>query len=220
MSGFTVDRSYFQANFPSNKLHGKTLGTGSRLAGFNAIFDYWDSLETLDSMEWLAYALATAWHETGGRMVPVREGFATSDAQAYERVTEYCRRKNISNYAARHSNGQSYYGRGYVQLTHGINYKTMGQHLSVGSRFYDAPDDVMRPDTGAEILIDGMIFGLFRPNKGRLSDYFNGQHQRWHGARDLINGDKNKQPNWADGKSIGTLVADYGRAFRGALIFA
>jgi len=30
----------------------------------------------------LAYALATSYHETGARMVPVREGFAKDDASA------------------------------------------------------------------------------------------------------------------------------------------
>lgn len=37
----------------------------------------------------LAYILATAFHETGGRMVPVREGFKSSDAAARAHVKRY-----------------------------------------------------------------------------------------------------------------------------------
>jgi hypothetical protein len=62
-----------------------------------------------------------------------------------------------------------------------------------------------------------MIDGIFRPAYGSLINYFNGAEQRWFDARDLINGDKNKTPKWAQGKSIGELAAGYGRAFNGAL---
>lgn len=191
-----------------------------RKEGFDAVFDIWDAIENFDSLEWLAYELATAWHETGGRMQPVREGFATTDQQAYNRVTEYCKKKGISNYAKRHQNGNSYYGRGYVQLTHGFNYERMGQKLGLGKQLYDSPDDVLDPRVGARILIYGMMDGLFRPQAGRLVDYFNGPTQLWFDARDLINGDKNKTPAGLGGKKIGTAIADYGKAFRTALQYA
>jgi hypothetical protein len=65
-----------------------------------------------------------------------------------------------------------------------------------------------------------MIEGLFRPAKGKLADYFDGASERWFDARELINGDKNKMPRWAEGKKIGTLIADYGKGFHGALRYA
>jgi hypothetical protein len=92
----------------------------------------------------------------------------------------------------------------------------MGNRLGLGSQLYDDPDDVLDPAIAGQILLVGMIEGLFRPAKGKLSDYFNGV-QRWFDARELINGDKNKMPAWAGGKKIGTLIADYGKGFRGAL---
>jgi hypothetical protein len=211
-----VDRDFFGENFPSKKLGGKKL-TATRQQGFDAIFDFWDTVESYDSMEWLAYELATAWHETGAQMLPVREGFKATDAEAYAAVTAYCKKKGISNYAARHSNGNSYYGRGYVQLTHADNYKKMGKQLGVGDTLYDKPDKVMDPATAASILVVGLMDGLFRPAAGTLFDYFNGTDQRWFDARALVNGDKNSKPSWAGGKKIGTLVADYGQAFLGAL---
>ena len=214
-----IDRMYFAANFPSSKLYGNAL-TNSRMQGFEAIFDFWDQVESFDSLEWLAYELATAWHETGARMLPVREGFAESDEVAYQRVTAYCAAQGRSNYAMRHQNGNSYYGRGYVQLTHAENYLKMGEAMGHGRAFYDKPDRVMDPSVGAEILVTGMMRGLFRPAKGSLLDYFNHQSLRWYDARDLINGDMSKKPAWANGKTIGSLVAGYGKAFFGVLKYA
>ncbi|MBB2962971.1 glycoside hydrolase family 19 protein [Methylobacterium sp. R2-1] len=211
-----VDRHYFKQHFPSSALNGKSL-TPERMHGFDAIFDVWDKIVSYDALEWLAYELATAWHETGARMQPVREGFATTDKDAYDTVTKYCAKKGIYNYATRHPNGNSYYGRGYVQLTHGVNYKKMGKHLGMNDRLYDDPDAVLDPALGATILITGMMDGLFRPASGTLFDYFNGSSQRWFDARALINGDKNVKPKWAGGKKIGTIVGDYGKAFLTAL---
>lgn len=216
MSEPQVDRAFFKEHFPSDKLFGKALNA-ARLQGFNTIFDVWDGVESFDSLEWLAYELATAWHETGTRMLPVRESFAPDDATAFAKVTAYCEGQGIYNYATRHQNGHSYYGRGYVQLTHAANYKKMGARLGRGDALYNDPDSVMDPKFAADILISGMMEGLFRPAKGSLLDYFNSQNQRWYDARDLINGDKRKKPNWAGGKSIGSLVAGYGRAFNSAL---
>ena len=109
----TIDRDFFAKNFPSSALFGAKL-TNSRKTGFDGIFDVWDSIELYESLEWLAYELATAWHETGGTMLPVREGFKKTDKEAFDHVTAYCKKKGITNYAARHTNGNSYYGRGYV----------------------------------------------------------------------------------------------------------
>ena len=211
-----IDRAHFAANFPSSSLFGKKL-TAGRLEGFNAIFDVWDGLPTQGALGGLAYALATAWHECGGTMQPVREGFKATDAAAYKHVTDYCAAQGIANYAKRHPNGHSYYGRGYVQLTHGDNYKKTGARIGLGNQLYDNPDKVMQPEIAGRILLTGMIDGLFRPAKGKLADYFTDTKQSWFEARELINGDKNKKPGWAGGKKIGTLIADYGKGFFGAL---
>lgn len=215
----TIDRDFFAKNFPSSALFGAKL-TNSRKTGFDGIFDVWDSIELYDSLEWLAYELATAWHETGGTMLPVREGFKKTDKEAFDHVTAYCKKKGITNYAARHTNGNSYYGRGYVQLTHAVNYQKMGDRLGLGTTLYDTPDLVMEPKTAAMILIHGMMDGLFRPKYGSLIDYFNSVDQHWFDARDLINGDKKATPKWAGGKQIGSLVADYGVGFVSALRYA
>ncbi len=202
-----IDRKKFYENFPSAKL-GKAKITEPRKVGFEAIFDAWDEIPHLDIREWLAYALATAWHETGKRMQPVREGFADTDAQAYACVAAYCQKKRTDNYARRHDNGMSYYGRGYVQLTHAANYVKMGQRLGLGKKLYDNPDLAMQPGTAAKILLIGMEEGCFRPKAGQLIDYFDGKKNDWKNARGLINGDIAKN---------GMTVGNYGKAFFTAL---
>jgi predicted chitinase len=156
-----IDRKKFYDNFPSAKLS-KAKATESRKVGFEAIFDAWDEIEHFDIREWLAYALATTWHETGKRMQPVREGFANTDAQAYDRVAAYCHKKGIDNYARRPKNGMSYYGRGYVQLTHATNYVEMGKRLGLGKKLYDNPDLAMQPGTAAKKSIMAYISSFGR----------------------------------------------------------
>lgn len=216
MPAMLIDRLHFAAKFPSAALAGAKL-TAARKPGFEAIFDAWDGVDHFDTLEWLAYMLATAWHETGTTMLPVREGFKKTDAQAYAHVTAYCAKQGIANYPARHSNGNSYYGRGYVQLTHANNYQKMSSRLKMGSKLYDKPDTVMEPGAAAMILAVGLIDGMFRPAKGTLFDYFNATTQDWYGARELVNGDKAKKPKWAGGKRIGDLIAGYGKGFAMAL---
>ncbi len=211
-----IDRDHFYGNFPSSKLHGRLLNP-SRKEGFEAIFDAWEGLKNFDDRDGLAYALATAWHETGARMLPVREGNAASDEQAIRIVTAYCKQKGRSNYAAPARNGKSYFGRGYVQLTFAANYKKMGARLGMGSQLYDDPDRAMEPAIAAKILLIGMAEGLFRPGQGTLATYFSGAVTTWVGARDLINGDGDLVPAWAEPQSIGEIVAGYGKAFAGAL---
>ena len=216
--GAFIDRAYFKAHFP--KSFGKL--TSTRQAGCEAMFDAWDALPHFDYLDWLAYAMATAWHETGATMAPVRESFAKTDAAAVKNVTDYCKKAGIPNYAARNSDGNSYYGRGYVQLTHAANYKKLGQKLGMGDALYNSPDLVMEPETAAKILLIGLMDGLFRPKAGSLIDYFSSTERDWFNARDLVNGDKKKiqawtLKSWPGGKSTGELIAGYGQELRVAL---
>ena len=59
---------------------GQTLGIEAKLDEFEK--------RKLTDLRWLAYMLATSYHETGKRMRPVREGFAISDSSARRIVAE------------------------------------------------------------------------------------------------------------------------------------
>lgn len=124
----------------------------------------------------LAYILATALHETGGKMQPVREGFAKTDAAA--------RRAVAGRRYAVVKNGHVYYGRGLVQLTWERNYIRMGQELGLDLK--NNPDLMLDPAVSAKALIVGMRDGLFT-NK-RLDQYFSATVDDAVGARRIVNG--------------------------------
>lgn len=135
--------------------------TQAQVDGVNAVLKAWDDSNAAD-VRCLAYILATAFHETGGTMQPVREGFAKTDAGARKVVAnrKYGKPDPVTGYV--------YYGRGLVQLTWAANYKTMGSKLLVD--LYRKPDMALQPDISADILVTGMLDGMFTGK--RVSDYF------------------------------------------------
>ncbi|MGY5791900.1 glycoside hydrolase family 19 protein len=99
----------------------------------------------------LAYALATAYHETGARMVPVREGFAKNDASARRIVAKRDYGKLAGKY------GHVYYGRGQVQLTWLKNYDTSSADAAYDLVAY--PDKMLDPVISARVMIKGLLDG-------------------------------------------------------------
>ncbi len=172
----------------------------SQVQGYDAIFDFWDKSNLTDN-RWLAYVLATAFHETGEDMQPLREGFCGSDQCSINAVTRLFEKGVIGiNYSIPEANGNSYFGRGLVQITFGDNYKKLGQALGMGSQLYDNPSLALNMEIAVKIMFKGMIDGLFTTQS--LSDFFSTSVTDWDGARDIINPDK-----------LGQLVGDYGRKF-------
>ncbi|MCY7408487.1 MAG: hypothetical protein LH631_14245 [Alkalinema sp. CAN_BIN05] len=172
----------------------------SQVQGYDAIFDYWDKSNLTDN-RWLAYALATAFHETGGDLQPVREGFCSSDQRSLNAVTDMFDREIISeNYALPEANGQSYFGRGLVQITWGYNYKNLGKAIGIGSDLYDNLSLALNMDIAVKILFTGMVDSLYTGYS--LRKYFFEDRTDWVNARKIIN-DVDK----AD------LIADYGQKF-------
>ncbi|MGI9513286.1 MAG: glycoside hydrolase family 19 protein [Anderseniella sp.] len=119
--------------------------------------------------QWLAYALATAYHETAHTMQPIRE-YGRGKGRAYGRPDP--------------ATGKTYYGRGYVQLTWKSNYETASKALGID--FVHTPDLVMQPDNAAFILFQGMKDGWFT-GKG-FDDYINDRQRDYWNARRIING--------------------------------
>ena len=99
-------------------------------------------------VSWAAYALATSYHETARRMLPVREGLSASDNW---------RKKNLRYYP--------WYGRGDVQLTWEDNYKKADRELGLGGALVNDLDLALDKDISAEILVKGMEEGWFSGDK-------------------------------------------------------
>ena len=156
----------------------------------NAITDtYYSEARANAVPEHLAYVLATAYHESYHRSLnpdwgPVREGFAKSNEGAISAVTKLFNAGRIShNYALPHTNGHSYYGRGFVQITWPENYRKMGKRI--GIPLYENPDLALDRAVAAKLLVVGMIEGLYTGRK--MSDY--GSHDfDAYNARRIING--------------------------------
>lgn len=107
-----------------------------------------------------AYVLATAYHESAHTMRPVREALGRSEAEAYAKVTAWLRRKGWRNYAAiDRETGQSYLGRGFVQITHRENYEKASARLGVD--LVGNPELALAPHLAARILVEGMAEGWF-----------------------------------------------------------
>lgn len=118
-----------------------------------------------------AYVLATAYHESRGTFLPVKEAFWLS---------ENWRKQNLRYYP--------YYGRGLVQITWKENYSKAGNKLGYGERFAENPDMVMDQDISVKILVRGSKEGWFTTRK--LSDYINKEQSKkdYTNARRIING--------------------------------
>lgn len=122
----------------------------------------------------LAYALATAYHETGRRMVPVREGFGRTDAEARQRVNALARKRGPGSAVAKYSKPAGpfrkvYYGRGHVQLTWIDNYRNSSK--DAGTDLVRNPDAMLDPKVSARILILGLLDGRWNGHRKGIRFY-------------------------------------------------
>lgn len=109
-----------------------------------------------------AYVLATAYHETAATMQPVRETLAKTDAEAARRLERAWKAGKLSWVKTpywRADNGKYWIGRGYVQLTHKVNYERAGKRMGVD--LVADPSAAMSPMLAARIIVQGMSEGWF-----------------------------------------------------------
>ncbi len=149
--------------------------TSDQVRGMEGILDAFAAVGDGDQ-DTLAYALATAYHETGRRMVPVREGFAMTDAGARRAVAALARKRGPDSAPARYGkpagpHGHVYYGRGHVQLTWLENYAKSS--ADAGVDLVANPDAMLDPVISARLLILGIMDGRWNA-KGHGLDHYEG----------------------------------------------
>jgi hypothetical protein len=183
--------------------------TQKQVEGQEFILDVWEMTRAEQDVRWLAYCLATTIHETASTMQPIEE-YGKGKGHAYGKPHP--------------ETGETYYGRGFVQITWYENYLKMTTILR--SMFPDKeidlvqhPEEALNPIYAAAIMFEGMEQGLFRSGH-MLSRYFSNTRDDAYTAREIINGDKTKVPSWSGGVNIGTLIAKYHTAFLRALVKA
>lgn len=144
----------------------------SQVDGISGILDAFEDID--EPAEVLAYGLATAFHETGRRMIPVREGFARTDAGARAAVERLARRRGPNSAVARYARpdgpyGHVYYGRGHVQLTWLENYARSSAEAGVDLVKY--PDAMLDPEISSRVLFAGLLDGRWN-GRGKGLRYY------------------------------------------------
>ena len=154
-----------------------------------------------------SYVLATTYHETAHTFKPIEE-YGKGKGRKYGTI--YTNTKGVK-YGIAGSGGDTYlysdyphlyYGRGFAQLTHWVNYKFAGEQLGID--LINNPDLALQPKYAAEILVKGSINGWFTSK--RLSDYINDKKKDYINARRVINSLDKAQ-----------LIANYAVVFEKAL---
>lgn len=199
-----MNRAKFYDTIKPVKFGGKL--TQGQVDGMTAVLDEWDKSALLDP-RWLAYMLATAHHETGGKFVASveslnysvdgllktfgRHRISTIDAKKYGRsAIQPANQQAIANTIYGGSwgkenlgntelgDGWRFRGRGLVQITGRKNYATYGLTTS--------PDLAADIKTAAHVILDGMVHGRFTGKS--LDNFFDaGTNDPIH-ARQIING--------------------------------
>jgi putative chitinase len=192
----------------------KSLFSGSmnqsQVDGLNFILDVWEDNHFDADIRWCANSLAQCHWEVGGRMVPVREGFKNTDAEA----RAYVKAQGYAYAVVIAETGQVYYGRGLIQNTWDYNYKNATAKLGLTGEndLYWYPERALDPKISADCMFVGMMQGWYRP-PNNLPDYFSGTRDDPFNARDIVNGDKNYTPDWLNGGRVGDCIADYHKKY-------
>ena len=156
--------------------------TQSQIEGINFKLTAWEK-SGLTDIRWLAYMLATSYHETARTMQPIEEyGKGKGKGRPYGQKLRHDRKPYTFP-------DKLYYGRGDVQLTWYENYEVMGKLL--GIPLLEQPELALKPDVSARIMIEGMTRG--KSNRGdftgvSLENYFNTVKDDPIHARRIING--------------------------------
>jgi len=180
-----IDRKTFFDRVRASLFAGKLLQ--ERVDGLTHLLDQWETRHSGEDIRRLAYALATAYHETGFTMQPVTEqGGVRYLTYMYDPKSPNPKRAALAsaNGNIHPGDGVKYCGRGYVQLTWANNYRRIGDLIGIDLLAH--PERALEPEIAARILFEGMIGGWF--SGAGLGRYFNDKASDWKNARRIING--------------------------------
>jgi hypothetical protein len=177
------------------KQQNKTLKAAS-VAGLQSILECIAEDPDVTDIRWAAYMLATVKRECANQWLPLEE-FGKGKGRPYGvavKVTD----------ADGTTFTNTYYGRGYVQLTWKANYANMGSKLGLGNLLVLHPEHALEPGTAYKIMSFGMRHGSFTGKK--LADYIHDNVSDYVNSRRIINGLDHAQD-----------IAGYARSFEALL---
>ena len=155
----------------------------NQASGIDALLGFLEQDADISDVRWAAYMLATVKEECANTWQPIEE---IGKGQGYPygnpvTVTD----GNGNTYV------NTYYGRGYPQLTGEGNYQQMGQNLNLGDQLLYHPERALDPSTSYDILSFGMINGSF--TGVGLGDFIDDSQTDYFNARRIVNGLDNAQ---------------------------
>jgi hypothetical protein len=138
-------------------------------ANFRQLLGFIAADDDIQDQRWVAYLLATVRHETGFTYAPVEEiGLGAGHAYGVpDPVT-----------------GQTYFGRGYVQITWKNNYQAFSQLPTVD--LVQNPALALQPPISYQIASEGMRLGKFTGVS--LQNFIHDDTADYVNARKIING--------------------------------
>lgn len=152
----------------------------TQVDGLKVFLHGWGESNYTD-IRWLAYILATAYHETAYTMQPIQE---RGGSQYF--IRRYWENKRVREALGNRtmSDAVDMSGKGYVQLTGYSNFVKASK--LVGEDLVSHPEKAMQPNIAFKIILEGMISGMFT-GKG-LQRYFNDNIFDPYNARKTVNG--------------------------------
>jgi surface antigen/uncharacterized protein YraI len=150
----------------------------NQASGIDALLGFLEQDGNVSDVRWAAYMLATTKWECSDTWQPIEE-IGMGQGQPYgDPVT------------VTGSDGQTYvntyYGRGYVQLTWKANYQNMSSDLNLGDQLLIHPEQALHPPIAYDIMSFGMLNGSF--TGVALANFINDSQTDYVDARQIVNG--------------------------------
>jgi len=187
-----IDVDKFCSAYASSLPHGNL----SAAAGLHALLDFIVTDPDITDIRWAAYMLATVKHECANKWQPIEE-FGKGKNRPYGEPATIADADGTTYI-------NTYYGRGYVQLTWRKNYDNLGRKLGLGNGLVLHPEHALEPQTAYDIMSFGMRHGSF--TGVGLNHFIYDTKCDYLNARRIING-TDQAP----------LIAGYASAIEGAL---
>src|SRR5881396_2004909 len=149
--------------FEAYKQQFGSVASQSKVEGLESLLTQLESDSDVEDDRWAAYMFATVKHECADTWQPIEE-FGKGKGHKYGVPVTV-----TGHDGQTHTN--TYYGRGYIQLTWEDNYKKMSAILGMDDDLIIHPERVMQPDVAYKIMSHGMRNGSFTGKK--LGDSIN-----------------------------------------------
>lgn len=154
------------------------------VAGFDFLLNAIIADTEITNIAWAAYMLATVKLECGNTWRAIEE-YGKGDGHDYGKAVSIA---DPSDASGKKKLSNTYYGRGFVQLTWENNYKKMDEALGLSgtNSLHVYPANALDSAVAYKIMSYGMRNGSFTGKK--LSDYITSNGTDYKNARRIING--------------------------------